>query len=87
MTTDNEISELMDKIYFILKEQNFDELDEFIASVDINFSPEILVGVLRISYAVYRGDKLSNWEIFRDKVKIELDRRNLNTKEILTGLM
>ncbi len=70
----------------LLKNRSFDELNLIIGMVHPQrLSPELMLTFARLTFPV--RDFLSNWFPFVRKIKNELDRRELDSKKLLKGLI
>lgn len=70
----------------LLKNRNFEELDLILGMVHPQrLSPELMLTFARLTFPVRQ--LLPNWFPFVRKIKNELDRRELNSKKMLKGLI
>jgi hypothetical protein len=70
----------------LLKNRSFDELNLIMGMVrPQRLSPELMLTFARLTFPV--RDFLSNWFPFVRKIKNELDRRELDPKKLLKGLI
>lgn len=73
-------------IQALLRKEAFEEVDNFLKNFNTKISsPEIMLGILRYSYA--KKEHLFQWDTFLNRVELELGNRRLNTKELLQGLL
>lgn len=71
----------------LLEANYFDEVDCLLKSCTVQeLAPEMLVTMLRTTFPL-RGNKLQYWFRLLKWTRVELDRRNLDSKKILRGLV
>jgi hypothetical protein len=82
----DELTEISNQIEFNIKHNHFNIIDFILKQLDIEMlHPAILLAYLRYSYRV--KDKLSNWDKVVNNIKTEFDKRELNSSELLKGLI
>lgn len=80
-----QLVELISNFHELIGSENFEEIDNKLSSLDMSSEPVVFVAYLRSTVSV--KDKLKKWESCRNRVALELIRRDLDAKSILIGLM
>lgn len=65
-------------------EKKISKIDDALDTLNVNMECIYLLSTIRYTFSV--KDRLKNWEIARDRIKEELDRRKLNSEKLLHGL-
>jgi len=73
-------------LFFTLNDEDFNTYNNILKYFKLSIASEvIMVGLLRLSYT--KMDEINEWKTFLNKVEIELNKRNLDSKKILIGLI
>lgn len=88
MTKSKILVTIIGNLQTLIKNKQYTEIDAIIAIISILLSvlsPEIMICYIRTTFII--KSKLYNWDILLMNIKVELNRRNLNTEKILAGLL
>ena len=78
------IFQIMDDIYLLAKHKDWARLDQYLLQCDLTERDTSLVAYIRTTYAM--KSMLPSWELTRDRIRDEFNRRGEDGKAIMQGL-
>lgn len=77
---------LFEKVEDLLEKDQFELIDIIFQNIELEkLSPDILVGILRVTSPA--SDEIPSFQETTKAVQKELEKRSLNSKELLAGLL
>jgi len=84
--TTEQIQELMQELYELLSNNDFDAVDSRFSSSDVT-AISVYEAIILLRFTYTARSLLSEWETFLVKVVDEFNRRGLDTRRLLSGLV